>query len=758
MYKTIDEEVENKQIINKYRKLLRTAKPFLKEGDAKIIKKAFNVAVEAHRDMRRKSGEPYIFHPIAVAQICVEEIGLGTTAIVCGLLHDVVEDSDISLEYIQEHFGSKVAQIIDGLTKISGPSSLGYGTTQQAENFRKMILTLSDDLRVVLIKTADRLHNMRTMDSMPRHKQLKISSETIYLYAPLAHRLGLYAIKSELEDLYLKYTDKDTYYEIAKKINETKSSRNRFIRNFIRPIQKDLIDSGFEFVIKGRPKSIYSIWNKMKKQNVSFDEIYDLFAIRIILKSPIEQEKSICWQVYSYVTDYYKPNPDRLRDWISTPKGNGYESLHTTVMSQQGSWVEVQIRSQRMDDIAEKGYAAHWKYKEKDGTERHQSGLDAWIEKVRGMLEQNNSSALEFVDDFRSNLFHDELFIFTPRGELKVFPQGATALDFAFEIHTDVGCTCLGAKIGHKLVPIGHKLSNGDQVEILTSKKQNPSEDWLKMVVTSKAKKRIKDYLKEIKRPFLAEGKEILERKFHQIKVAPSNNMQNQLADYFHLDGGVHDLYFRIAKGFIDTTTIKKAINCILESEKEVTNKKVDKEKIDLNAEDAEKLMAKAKKINKSVLLIGDDKDEFDYKLASCCKPIPGDDVFGFVTVNAGITIHKTNCNNAATLMSNYGYRIVKATWNLQEETQVCNVDLKISGIDRVGFLNDITNLLSKDLNVNIISILANTENGMVEDTIKLQLNNKNDLTIIIEKLKAIPDVYNVERVYADATNIKKTA
>ena len=477
----IDLEKERREILRRYKLLLKSARPLLKGDDSKEIKKAFYMAMEAHKDMRRKSGEPYIYHPIAVAQIVVDEIGLGTTAIVSALLHDVVEDSQIKLSEIEAVFGEKVAKIIDGLTKISG--TFEYGSSQQAENFRKMLLTLSYDVRVILIKLADRLHNMRTLDSMARDKQLKIASETIYLYAPLAHRLGLYTMKSELEDLYLKYTDPPMYRSIASKLHQTKASRTKFINDFIAPIDRELQKAGFKTNIKGRPKSIHSIWNKMKLQNTPFEEIYDLFAIRVIVQDvPIEDEKSVCWKVYSIITDFYKPNPDRLRDWISTPRSNGYESLHTTIMSSLGQWVEVQIRTERMDDIAEKGYAAHWKYKD-GNTSQSEAGLEQWMTKVREALENNNGTALDFVDNFRSNLFKEEVFVFTPKGDLKTLPAGSTTLDFAFEIHSQIGNHCIGAKVNQKLVPLSHELNNGDQVEILTSPKQRPSEDWLKFVV-----------------------------------------------------------------------------------------------------------------------------------------------------------------------------------------------------------------------------------------------------------------------------------
>ncbi len=536
----IDAAQEKKEIINRYRRLLRKAKPVLKEGEARQIKKAFTMAMEAHKDMRRKSGEPYIFHPLAVAEICVEEIGLGTTSIIAALLHDVVEDSDIELSEIQRLFGAKVARIIDGLTKVAGIFELG--STQQAENFRKMLLTLSEDVRVILIKLADRLHNMRTLDSMPRNKQLKIASETIYIYAPLAHRLGLYAIKSEMEDLYLRFTDREVYDSIARNIRDTQAARNKFIKQFVQPIREELDKLKLKYEIKGRPKSIYSIANKMRKQNIPFEEVYDLFAVRIILDAPPEQEKSLCWQVYSIVTDFYTPNPDRLRDWISTPKANGYESLHTTVMARNGQWVEVQIRTRRMDEIAEKGYAAHWKYKESSAT--HESNLEKWLAKVRDTLELNDHSALDFVNDFRSNLFSDEVFVFTPKGELRTLPYGATALDFAFEIHTQIGSRCIGAKVNNKLVPINYVLKNGDQVEILTSSKQKPHEDWLRFVVTSKAKSKIKETLKEDKKKLAEQGKETIIRKLKQLRIEPTHLMLEQMREYFNAPTHL-DLYYR---------------------------------------------------------------------------------------------------------------------------------------------------------------------------------------------------------------------
>ena len=726
-------EEDKKGIINRYRKLLRRAKPVLKEGDSKIIRKAFNTAMEAHSGMRRRSGEPYIYHPLEVALICVDEIGLGTTSIVCALLHDVVEDTEVSLDDIEYMFGKKVSSIIDGLTKISGV--FDQGSSQQAENFRKMLLTLSDDVRVILIKLADRLHNMRTLESMPRDKQLKVASETSYIYAPLAHRLGLYAIKSELEDLYLKFTDEEIYQEISQKVNATASARNKFIRNFVRPI-KDSIDAlniGYE--IKSRPKSIYSIWSKMRKQNVPFEEVFDLFAIRIIIDSPIEKEKALCWQVYSIVTDFYQPNPDRLRDWISIPKANGYESLHTTVMSDKGQWVEVQIRTTRMNEIAEKGYAAHWKYKE--SKTREDSGLEMWITKVREILEQNDSSAIEFVDDFRSNLFNEEVFTFTPNGDLITLPYGATALDFAFDIHTEVGAKCIGAKVNQKLVPLNYTLKNGDQVEILTSKKQKPSEDWLKIIVSSKAKSKIKDALKEERKSYSAEGKEIIKRKMKQMKLPFDQEIIDQLVSFFNVKTPT-DLFYYIGKGKIDHSEIKKFKEVKKETRKrknqQVSDPKGFKQKV-----------KEVKKDERDLLLIGEDWDLVDYKFAKCCNPIPGDDVFGFITVSEGIKIHRTNCPNATELLSNYGYRVVKAKWTSRHEIAFL-ASLRIIGTDRIGIISDISIIISSILKVNMRSMSINTDNGIFEGEIELYVDDKEHLDQMIKKLKEVNGVVSVSR------------
>ena len=738
----IDAADEKKEIINRYRRLLRKAKPILEPGDAKLIKRAFTIALEAHKDMRRKSGEPYIFHPLAVAEICVEEIGLGTTSVIAALLHDVVEDTDIELEDIERLFDKKIAKITDGLTKISGV--FDYGTSAQAENFRKMLFTLSEDVRVILIKLADRLHNMRTLVSMPRNKQLKIASETIYLYAPLAHRLGLNAIKSELEDLYLKFTDESVYEEIASKIDNTRTSRNKFIKLFITPVKEELDKLDISYEIKSRPKSIYSIWNKMRKQNIPFDEIYDLFAVRLILDAPEDQEKSYCWQAYSIVTDYYTPNPDRLRDWISTPKANGYESLHTTVMAKNGQWVEVQIRTRRMDEIAEKGYAAHWKYKDSAGT--HESNLEKWLVHVRELLERQDLSALEFVDDFRGNLFNEEVFVFTPKGELKTLPNGATALDFAFEIHTDVGAKCIGAKVNQRLVPINQVLKNGDQIEILTSAKQKPNEDWLRFVVSSKAKSKIKEALKEDKKIIAEEGKEILLRKLKQIKIDPNNQIFERMRAYFTVNSQF-DLHFKVGKGLITVNDLKRF--------KEFKPSSHVKSKPQINdAKGIEREISRAKGRYDDILLIGEDMDVVEYKLAKCCSPIPGDDVFGFVTINEGIKIHRANCPNATELLASHGNRVIKAKWTSQHEVAFLT-GLKIIGTDRVGLINDVSKIISEELKVNMSSISFRTDNGIFTGEIMLYVNDTRHLDLLIKKLEKVEGVVTANRF--DSKNIENT-
>ncbi len=730
---SINVDKERKEILNRYRGLLRDCSDKTSKEEKKKIRKAFNIAVDAHKDMRRKSGEPYIYHPIDVARIAAKEIGLSTTSIICSLLHDVVEDTDFTLEDIERLFDSKVARIIDGLTKIS--EVYDQNVSMQAENFRKMLLTLSDDIRVILIKLADRLHNMRTLASMPKHKQLKIASETLYLYAPLAHRLGLYAIKTELEDLGLKYTKSEIYKAISEKLAQSKAARVRYINKFIQPIKEELNNQSFNYSIKGRPKSIFSIRSKMIKQGVEYEEVFDKFAIRIIVKSTKENEKADCWRIYSIVTDFYKPNPDRLRDWISTPKANGYESLHTTVMGPNGKWVEVQIRTERMDDIAEKGFAAHWKYKNNS----KESNLDNWINRIRELLESPNANAIDFVDDFKMNLFSEEIFIFTPNGDLKTLPKDATPIDFAYEIHTEVGSRCLGAKVNGKLVPFSHSLKSGDQVEIITSNKQSPKEDWLSFVKTSRAKSKIKNALKEEKKIIAAEGKEILKRKLRHIKVVLDQNTENEMLKYFNLKNSL-DMYYMFGVGALNNKHIRSYVNTKNQGWYGLLKRKIYNKESNTTTE---KVKAP---INKPTVIFGDDQQVLDYKLAKCCSSIQGDEIFGFTTINDGIKVHNVNCPNAIQLQSRYAYRIISAKWATVENLEYSSV-LRISGYDQIGLVSKITKLISNEMNVNISSINIISNDGVFDGRISVLVINKVHLENLINKLENVEGVESVVRL-----------
>lgn len=737
----IDLEAEKKEILKRYGALLRSLGDKIDKQEKLQIRKAFSLALDAHKDMRRKSGEPYIYHPIAVAEIVASEIGLRATGVICALLHDTVEDTDVTLDDIRSMFGETEAKIIDGLTKIE--NVFDQSTSIQAENFRKVLLTLSDDVRVILIKLADRLHNMRTLDSMARDKQLKIASETLFLYAPLAHRLGLYNIKTEMEDLGLKYTQPDVYEEITTKLKNTDEVRRRFISRFIYPIRTSLMQTGIKFDIKGRPKSIYSIYNKIKVKGIPFEEIFDIFAIRIIIDSPTETEKADCWRVYSLITDIYQPNPDRLRDWISTPRANGYESLHTTVMSPTGKWVEVQIRSRRMDEIAEKGYAAHWKYKEKSD---YESSIDDWLGRIREMMENSDYNALEFINDFKLNLFSEEIFVFTPKGELKTLPSGSSALDFAFDIHSEVGMACIGAKVNNKLVPLSHKLKSGDQIEILSSVKQKPKEDWLNFVVTAKARSKIKSALKEEKRAVAEIGKEILEKKLKALKINHDTTVVNNLIRHFKVNSPL-DLYFGIGEEVIKLDNLAK----IARGEKSESWYRMLRNRFSRSSGN-ESSPATLENIVKEIrgksdmLVIGEDMEKIDYKLAPCCTPIPGDEVFGFVTINEGIKIHKTNCPNAISLMSNYAYRIVKARWMNQHQLAFM-AGIRVNGIDEVGIVNNITRIISNELNVNMRSISFDSMDGVFEGNIMVFVYDTHHLTDLMSKIKQVKGVTSVMRI-----------
>jgi GTP pyrophosphokinase len=726
----IDIDNEKKIILKEYRGLLRSLRKNVSPQEKKMVREAFELAMESHKDMRRKSGEPYVLHPIAVAKIVSEEMGLDATSVICALLHDTVEDTEVTLEEIERTFNKEIAKIVDGLTKISGVFDLN--SSIQAENFRKLLLTLNDDIRVILIKLADRLHNMRTLDSLKREKQLKIASETMFLYAPLAHRMGLYAMKTELEDLSLKHTESELYRDIAQKLQEKKRERAKFIHDFIKPLKEELERRGFTFDIYGRPKSIYSIYNKIKNKGVPFEEIYDLFAIRIILKSPPDKEKSDCWGVYSAITDIYHPNPDRLRDWLSNPKTNGYEALHTTVMSSTGKWVEIQIRTERMHEIAEKGFAAHWKYKEGNSD----NAMDEWLEKIRGVLSNTDTSALDVVNDFKHELFSEEIFVFTPKGDLKRLRKGATALDFAFEIHSGVGRKCIGAKVNTKLVPLSHVLRNGDQVEILTSAKQIPNEDWLNFVVTAKARSVIKQSLKEDKKKIATEGKEVLDRKLKSMKIEPSEANMLLLMNYFKVISML-DLHFSIASKKVDLAELNKF---------DVIGGKI---KLPKPAQDAKENIDEAVKQtlqkNAELLIMGESSDKIDYKFAPCCNPIPGDDVFGFLTINEGIKIHRTNCPNAVQLMSKYAYRVIKTKWTKQHSIAFLT-GIKLVGIDDVGLVNKITNIITGQMNLNMRSISFDSKDGVFEGRIMVYVHDTAELEDLTFRLTSLDGILEVNR------------
>ncbi len=725
----LNEEQEKKLILREYRSLLRSLKAKLKPGDRKLIRHAFEMAVEAHKTMRRKSGEPYILHPLAVAKICIEEIGLGVRSTICALMHDTVEDTDISLEDVEREFGSEIGKIVDGLTKIS--NVVDVNASKQAENFKKILLTLTDDPRVILIKLADRLHNMRTLDSMKREKQLKVSSETVYVYAPLAHRMGLYSIKTEMEDLAMKYMEPDTYRQIARKLAETKRERSKFINEFVKPLKDKLIKSGFDFEIYGRPKSIHSIWNKMKKKGVDFEEVYDLFAIRVILNSSPEKEKEDCWKVYSLITDEYTPSPERLRDWLSNPKSNGYEALHTTVMGPSGRWVEVQIRSKRMNEIAEKGLAAHWKYKDGGSDE---SRFEKWFHQIREVLTGQDTDSVDFLQDFKLSFLAEEIYVYTPNGDVKMLPTGSTALDFAFSVHSAIGVQCIGAKVNHKLVPISHKLRSGDQVEIITSSKQKPNEDWLNFVVTAKARSKIKDALKDEKRKIAEDGKYALQKKLENMGAAFSQHNIEELVGWFKLNSPL-DLFYQIAVKNIELKEIKelKVHGDKIEIPKPVKTHELKSDHGIPSKKDAE------------LIIFGESSDKIVYNLANCCKPIPGDDVFGFVTTGKGLTIHRTNCPNAAKLMANYGHRVVKTKWAKNKEISFLT-GLKIIGMDDVGVVNKITTIISGDLRLNIAALTIESKEGIFEGHIRLFVHDKEELDELVTRLKSLNGIQSVDR------------
>ena len=734
----IDIEKENKAIAQEYKELLRISYQTLTDSDKKLIRKAFDVAVDAHKDQRRKSGEAYIFHPIAVAKIVASEIGLGATSIAAALLHDVVEDTPITVEDIERLFNPKVAQMVEGLTKISLVQK-DLNASIQAENFRKMILTLNDDVRVILIKLADRLHNMQTMESMREDKQTKIASETLYIYAPLAHRLGLYNIKTKLEDLGLKYTEPAVYNDILSKIKETKEEQDAYIKDISDVLKKSMDDEGVEYAIKGRPKSIYSIRRKMKAQGVSFDEVYDKFALRIVYKSNPHDEKFLAWKIYSIVTDHYRPSPSRLRDWISSPKSTGYEALHITVMGPKGRWVEIQVRSERMDEIAEKGYAAHYKYKN-GATE--ESGLDVWLNLLREALENAETNAVDFVEDFKMNLYSKEIFVFTPKGDIKSLPKGATSLDFAFGIHSEIGIRTRGTRVNGKLVPLNYELKSGDQIEVITSPNQKPTTHWLDYVTTARAKTKIKNVLNEDTKKIGEEGKELLTRKLKHLKITLNEKTVNELVNFFKLKTSL-DLFYRVGIGAIENQQLKDYA-----AQKSNTFISFFKNKIKRNtAAPVEEINKPIISSNYDMLVFGKEHDKLDYKFSPCCSPIPGDDVFGFVTVNEGIKIHKSDCPNAIGLQSNYAYRIMAAKWidSTQEEFKAI---IKITGMDSLGLTNQLTKVISNNMHVNIQSISLSTDAGIFHGQVTVVVQNNTILKKLIANIRKIEGIEKVSRVY----------
>ncbi|MFY8069943.1 MAG: RelA/SpoT family protein [Flavobacterium sp.] len=734
----IELEAENKAIAQEYKELLRISYQTLTNEDKKIIRKAFDVAVDAHKDQRRKSGEAYIFHPISVAKIVARDIGLGATSIAAALMHDVVEDTDITVEDIEKMFNPKIAQLVEGLTKIAKVKT-DQEISMQAENFRKMLLTLNDDVRVILIKIADRLHNMQTMGSMADYKQAKIASETLYIYAPLAHRLGLYNIKTQLEDLGLKYTEPVIYNDIVSKIKETKEEQDEYIKTISDILSTSLQEEGIEFTMKGRPKSIYSIRRKMKNQGVTFDEVYDKFALRIIYKSNPHDEKFIAWKIYSVVTDHYRPSPSRLRDWISSPKSTGYEALHITVMGPKGRWVEIQVRSERMDEIAEKGYAAHYKYKN-GATEEH--GLEIWLNQLKEALENSTSNAVDFVEDFKLNLYAKEIYVFTPKGEIKSLPKGATSLDFAFSIHSEIGVKTRGTKVNGKLVPLNHVLNSGDQVEIITSPNQKPTSQWLDYVTTSRAKNKIKNVLNENTKKIAEEGKEVLERKLRHLKITLNEQTLNELVNYFKLHTSL-DLFYRAGIGAIENQQLK---DFAAQKSNTLVNffKKTIKRTPTSSSEQVQK-----NELNKKfdMLVFGVEQNKLDYKLSSCCNPIPGDEVFGFITINEGIKVHKKDCPNAISLQSNYAYRIIQAKWidSSQEEFKAV---LKITGMDTLGLTNELTKVISNQMNVNIQSISLSSEAGIFNGQVTVVVQNNTILKKLIDNIRKVDGIDKITRVY----------
>ncbi|AVM54315.1 MULTISPECIES: bifunctional (p)ppGpp synthetase/guanosine-3',5'-bis(diphosphate) 3'-pyrophosphohydrolase [Capnocytophaga] len=732
METNIDLEEENKAIAREYKELLRISYQTLSDEDKKLIRLAFDTAVDAHKNQRRKSGEPYIFHPIAVAKIVASQIGLDAVAIASALLHDVVEDTDYTIEDMERLFGNTVAHIVEGLTKISSMSREN-DISLQAENFRKLLLTMNDDVRVILIKIADRLHNMQTMDSMAEYKQAKIASETLYIYAPIAHRIGLYNIKTELEDLALKYTDPERYNSILNKMEESKEEQQEYIEAFTKIVETSLTQQKIDYSIKGRPKSIYSIYRKMESQGVSFEEVYDKFAIRIIYKSEPAEEKFLAWKIYSIVTDHFRPNPTRLRDWISSPKSTGYEALHITVMGPKGKWVEVQIRSERMHEIAEKGYAAHFKYKHGDQKEE---GIEMWLNRLQEIFENSEANAVDFVEDFKLNLYSKEIFVFTPNGEIKSLPKGATPLDFAFYIHTGVGLKTRGAKVNNKLVPLNYVLKSGETVEIITAENVKPTKNWLNYATTAKARSKIKNALKEETKTVAAEGKEILVRKLKQLKITLNEEVMNEMVSYFKTKTSL-DIYYQAGTGEISNQMLKDFVSHRTSFFGLFKNKAVKKPTDE---------PIYSPNVHYDSIVFGKEEESLDYTFSKCCNPIPGDPIFGFVTINEGVKVHKKTCPNAISMQSNYAYRIIQAKWVKSDERDF-KVSLKISGIDRDGLISDISKVILDSKFVKLTNINIDTEGNVFSGKVSISINNNATLKKLMQDIKNIKGVDKVNRL-----------
>jgi GTP diphosphokinase / guanosine-3',5'-bis(diphosphate) 3'-diphosphatase len=731
-------ETERKEIIRRYRILLREWKNRKGEEEVQMVKKAFNFAVEAHDGMRRRSKEPYVYHPLEVATICAKDMRLDATSIVCALLHDVVEDTETTLEELENMFNPRIAMIIGGLTKIEGIFDDGRRSIQ-AEYFKRMILALAEDMRVILIKLADRLHNMRTLDHMPREKQLKIASETLVLFAPLAHRIGLYNIKTELEDLSLKYNEPDVYDYIKSRVEDSRFDRERFINLFIYPVKNILAKHNIPHLIHVRIKSIYSIWQKMQKQNINFEDVYDVFAVRIILESRPENERLDCWKAYTLITEIYKPKHDRIRDWISIPKANGYEALHTTVMSHIGKWVEIQIRTQRMHEIAESGYASHHFYKNipDEGTV-----IEDWLARIKEQFQTSDNDALDFLDDFRMDLYSEEIYTFTPKGEMKKLPLGATVLDFAYNIHTEIGNRSLGAKVNLALVPLKHILKSGDQVEIITSKKQQPQEEWLDFVVTSRAKSFIKEALKEEKKVHYNEGKEKLKAWFKELGLEYSKPNLKTFQDYTHTASKI-DLYYNVYSGKINLNDVKALFRKSVKSPWLSALNPFTKQKQEprsLNEDIRERLK------NKPEELVLQEKTDIQYTVADCCNPIPGDDVIGLITPDKPINIHRVSCKRARELMSSFGNRIVKAKWN-KKDAILFLAGLEFRAIDDMGFIYRLSDIISNQYKLNIRSFNLQSSNEIAEGTIMLYVHDTKNLNNLINDLKKIKEIKKISRM-----------